>query len=110
MNEESDEKPNSQISEDGAKREQPSTSLSLHGKWEWWGVGLSAFFNKSQVKRRERIVSHRPKSVLRSKTEEGSRQREAKETIDEEKEHAESETDHHTVEKPRFRTFITKQA
>lgn len=58
MNEESDEKPNSQISEDGAKREQPSTSLSLHGKWEWWGVGLSAFYNKSQVKRRYLSILH----------------------------------------------------
>ncbi|CAG7862526.1 unnamed protein product, partial [Brassica rapa] len=37
----------------------------------------------------EQIASHHPKSVLRSKTEEGSKQHEAKETIDEEKEHAE---------------------
>ncbi|CAN6891018.1 unnamed protein product [Brassica oleracea] len=40
------------------------------------------------VEDKKHMTSHRPKTVLSSKTEEGSRQSEAKETIEEKMEHA----------------------
>ena len=57
------------------------------------------------VEDRKRITSHRPKTIFRIKTEEGSRQSEAKETIKEKKEHANVEMNHHTVNQIDLKTI-----